>query len=97
LTIICFSTGDIEDFPGLDSIPCYKVEVVPGGGVKVRARKSELASNKRLKEMASRDPNNNNTFVIIGGGSLLQHLIIKSLEQLIYLNQLISGMSIVDM
>ncbi|KAL1139184.1 hypothetical protein AAG570_009243 [Ranatra chinensis] len=66
----CFSlkTGDIEDFPGLDSIPCYKVEVTSNGGVKVRAKKSDLAANKRMKSMCSRDMNNNTTFVIVGAG-----------------------------
>lgn len=60
--------GDIEDFPGLDSIPCYSVEVVEGGGVKVKARKFDLENNKRLKNMAARDNNNQTVFVIIGGG-----------------------------
>ncbi|XP_055716461.1 apoptosis-inducing factor 3-like isoform X2 [Phlebotomus papatasi] len=65
----CFNltTGDIEDFPGLDSLPCYQV-TVEGGQVKVRAKRSELESNKRVKEMAKRDPNNNKTFVIVGAG-----------------------------
>ncbi|XP_073989012.1 apoptosis-inducing factor 3-like isoform X2 [Rhodnius prolixus] len=66
----CFNikTGDIEDFPGLDSIPCYQVEIESGGGVKVRAKKSDLKSNKILKCMSARDPNNNTTFIIVGGG-----------------------------
>lgn len=34
----CFNTktGDIEDFPGLDSLPCYQVNVADDGSVKVR-------------------------------------------------------------
>uniref|UniRef100_A0A0A9WCY1 Apoptosis-inducing factor 3 n=2 Tax=Lygus hesperus TaxID=30085 RepID=A0A0A9WCY1_LYGHE len=67
----CFNikTGDIEDFPGLDSVPTYQVEVTPSGDVKVKARKSDLTAQKRLKQMAKRDPNNNNTFVIVGSGA----------------------------
>lgn len=66
----CFNieTGDIEDFPGLDSLPCYKVRVEKDGQVKVRAKKSDLDKNKRIKTMARRDEKNNQTFVIIGGG-----------------------------
>lgn len=65
----CFNirTGDIEDFPGLDSIPCYNVNVEQGK-VKVRAKRSDLQANKRVKDMVKRDPNNNETFVVIGGG-----------------------------
>lgn len=65
----CFNirTGDIEDFPGQDSIPCYKVNV-DKGKVRVRAKKSDLQANKRVKDMVKRDPNNDKTFVVIGGG-----------------------------
>lgn len=65
----CFNirTGDIEDFPGLDSIPCYKVNV-DQGKVKVRAKRSDLAANKRQKNMVRRDQKNQETFVVIGGG-----------------------------
>lgn len=65
----CFNihTGDIEDFPGQDSIPCYKVKVEQGK-VRVRAKRSDLQANKRLKDMVRRDPKNDVTFVVIGGG-----------------------------
>ncbi|KAF4517893.1 hypothetical protein B566_EDAN001847 [Ephemera danica] len=66
----CFNikTGDIEDFPGLDSVPCYEVKVEPGGQVRVRARRSDLTANKRVRGMARRDPNNNKTAIVVGGG-----------------------------
>uniref|UniRef100_A0A1B6CZA7 Rieske domain-containing protein n=1 Tax=Clastoptera arizonana TaxID=38151 RepID=A0A1B6CZA7_9HEMI len=66
----CFNigTGDIEDFPGLDSIPCYQVQVLPDGGVKVRANKSDLEANKRVKGMCPRDKRNAVTYAVIGGG-----------------------------
>lgn len=33
----CFNlkTGDIEDFPGFDSLPCHKVTITGAGNVKV--------------------------------------------------------------
>lgn len=64
----CLSIGDIEDFPGLDSIPCYQVQVLPDGGVKIRAKKSDLESHKRMKDMCQRDKRNVTTFVVVGGG-----------------------------
>lgn len=65
----CFNieTGDIEDFPGQDSIPCYQVKVEKGQ-VTVRAKKSDLQENKRTKVMAKRDAKDDRTFVVIGGG-----------------------------
>lgn len=65
----CFNlaTGDIEDFPGQDSIPCYQVKVEQGQ-VKVRAKKSDLEANSRTRIMAKRDEKDERTFVVIGGG-----------------------------
>lgn len=66
----CFdlATGDIEDFPGLDSLPCYKVDVNSEGQVMVRAKKSDLEKTKRLKKMAKRDPQDERCFIVVGGG-----------------------------
>ncbi|KAG5682222.1 hypothetical protein PVAND_011588 [Polypedilum vanderplanki] len=66
----CFNieTGDIEDFPGLDSIPCYKVNVDESGQVKIRARKTHLEQQKVIKPMTKYDSKNSRKFVIIGGG-----------------------------
>lgn len=65
----CFNitTGDIEDSPGQDSIPCYQV-MIEQGQVKVRAKKTDLEANKRTKVMAQRDVKDERTFVVIGGG-----------------------------
>ncbi|CAH1981573.1 unnamed protein product [Acanthoscelides obtectus] len=65
----CFNiaTGDIEDFPGLDSLPCYQV-TIEDNNVKVRARKSELESNKRIRNMVSRNKCDTQHIVVIGGG-----------------------------
>jgi hypothetical protein len=63
-------TGDIEDFPGMDNLPCYQVEVQEGGGVKVRARKEEVKSSKRIKLLTARDKTVGTTFVVVGGGKV---------------------------
>ncbi|XP_028133712.2 apoptosis-inducing factor 3-like [Diabrotica virgifera virgifera] len=65
----CFklSTGDIEEFPGLDSLPCYQV-TIEDENVKVRAKKSDLISNKRIKPMGGKLATTEESIVIIGGG-----------------------------
>ncbi|XP_068249916.1 apoptosis-inducing factor 3-like isoform X1 [Palaemon carinicauda] len=67
----CFDavTGDIEDYPGLDSLPKYEVSIEEDGNVKVRASKALLTADKRIKTMAKRDPENESVFLIIGGGA----------------------------
>lgn len=65
----CFNvlTGDIEDFPGQDSLPCFKV-TVENGKVKVRAKRSELQSGKRTRPMVRKTNDDERTFVVVGGG-----------------------------
>lgn len=69
----CFDieTGDIEDYPGLDSLPCFKV-TVEEGAVKVRARKSDLQTDKRMNKTVMKDSRNGEIYVIIGGGPCAQ-------------------------
>ncbi|XP_049825154.1 apoptosis-inducing factor 3 isoform X3 [Aethina tumida] len=66
----CFNilTGDIEDFPGLDSLPCHQVTVDGSGNVKVRAKRTELTNLKRLNAMVGRDGCEKRKIVVIGGG-----------------------------
>ncbi|XP_076681284.1 apoptosis-inducing factor 3 isoform X2 [Andrena cerasifolii] len=66
----CFNikTGDIEDYPGLDSLPCYKVNVDETGLVHVKAKRKDLDLNRRVKDMCKHDENNETKAVIIGGG-----------------------------
>ncbi|XP_026276794.1 apoptosis-inducing factor 3 isoform X3 [Frankliniella occidentalis] len=66
----CFNvtTGDIEDFPGLDSLPCFDVSV-EDGRVKVKAHKDALKSSKIVKAMTSPCGKDSRTFVVIGGGA----------------------------
>jgi len=67
----CFNiaTGDIEDFPGLDGIPCYKVQVTKKGEVKVRANKQHVHENKRLTQLAGKQASSQDTILVIGGGA----------------------------
>lgn len=66
----CFNvtTGDIEDFPGLDSLPVFQVEIREEDVI-VKADPEVLESNKRVKVMSRSDPSNPNTFVLVGGGA----------------------------
>ncbi|KAF8793070.1 Apoptosis-inducing factor 3 like protein [Argiope bruennichi] len=66
----CFDskTGDIEDFPGLDSLPCYEVTVTDGN-VKVKAPLTSLKSHKRVKPMTKYSHANPTTYIVIGGGA----------------------------
>ncbi|CAH0713865.1 unnamed protein product, partial [Brenthis ino] len=66
----CFNlkTGDIEDFPGFDSLPCYQVTVTKKGEVKVRAKISDLKSNKRTKDMGMVSSCGDSAVVVVGGG-----------------------------
>lgn len=65
----CFNTqsGDIEDYPGLDSLPCFKV-VVNQGKVTISADRKTLENPKRVKAMRARSKEDRCTVVIIGTG-----------------------------
>ncbi|XP_063396427.1 apoptosis-inducing factor 3-like isoform X1 [Mytilus trossulus] len=65
----CFNvkTGDIEDFPGLDSLPKFDVTVADGK-VKVKGDKALLTSSKVQKSMCKHSADNQKSVVIIGGG-----------------------------
>uniref|UniRef100_A0A8C6KDC3 Apoptosis inducing factor mitochondria associated 4 n=1 Tax=Nothobranchius furzeri TaxID=105023 RepID=A0A8C6KDC3_NOTFU len=65
----CFNvrTGDIEEYPGLDSIPSYKVKV-EDGKVYVTINKKSLTLTKRVKEMFAIQPGTKHTVLLIGGG-----------------------------
>ncbi|XP_034025254.1 LOW QUALITY PROTEIN: apoptosis-inducing factor 3-like [Thalassophryne amazonica] len=65
----CFNvkTGDIEEYPGLDCLPTYKVKV-QDGKVYVTITKKNLNVTKRMKPMCSVEPDVHHTVVLIGGG-----------------------------
>ncbi|KAI9584226.1 hypothetical protein GQX74_010561 [Glossina fuscipes] len=70
----CFNleTGDIEDYPGVNSLPRYKVDVERGGLVMVRARVQDVPSSGRMQKMVKRDLENPLVYLIIGGGIAAQ-------------------------
>lgn len=61
------NVGDIEDFPGLDSVPSFKVTVT-NGNVKVLAKKCALENHKFEKPLTKRNPEDKRTFIVIGSG-----------------------------
>ncbi|XP_067102229.1 apoptosis inducing factor mitochondria associated 4 isoform X1 [Osmerus mordax] len=65
----CFNvkTGDIEDYPGLDCLPSYKVKV-EDGMVYVSINKKSMSLTKRVREMNGRVPGVSHTTLLIGGG-----------------------------
>ncbi|XP_071479578.1 apoptosis-inducing factor 3-like [Diadema antillarum] len=66
----CFNTktGDIEDFPGLDSVPKFEVRI-SGDDVIVQANPEDFLSHKRVKKMVTCSPDEEKTVLIIGGGA----------------------------
>ncbi|GAB6033524.1 Apoptosis-inducing factor 3 [Chamberlinius hualienensis] len=77
----CFNstTGDIEEFPGLDSLPKFEV-ILRNGNVAIRASDNLLQNANRTKTLSRKDPNNNKTFLIIGGGPA-GHVCAETLRQ----------------
>ncbi|XP_035242345.1 apoptosis inducing factor mitochondria associated 4 [Anguilla anguilla] len=65
----CFNikTGDIEEYPGLDSLPCHKV-TIENNKVFVSVSKKSLKLVKRVKPMGRRVAEVNHTVLLIGGG-----------------------------
>ncbi|XP_071430845.1 apoptosis-inducing factor 3-like [Pithys albifrons albifrons] len=65
----CFNirTGDIEEYPSLDCISCFKV-TVEGGKVFVTAKKKDLENSSRVKDTNRRCLLNQNTMLLLGGG-----------------------------
>lgn len=65
----CFNvkTGDIEDYPGLDSLPCHKV-TVKNGQVYVTVNKKTMTQTRRMKTMCNVTTDIKHTIVLIGGG-----------------------------
>ncbi|XP_068271964.1 apoptosis-inducing factor 3-like [Nyctibius grandis] len=65
----CFNikTGDIEEYPSLDCLPCFKV-TVEDGKVFVTAKKKDLESSLRVKDKSKRCLLNWDTMLLLGGG-----------------------------
>ena len=70
----CFNikTGDVEDFPAFDALPCYEVRIDESKNVIVKARKDELEMKKRTKKTLfskSGITDDSLHYIIIGGGA----------------------------
>lgn len=67
----CFNaaSGDIEDFPGLDSLQKFEVSTRDNGDVVVRANPALLQETRRVQPLCKRDPDNKESVVVIGGGA----------------------------
>lgn len=65
--VFIIATGDIEEYPGLDSIHSFKV-TVENGNVKVRAKITDLLQHKRMKPMTRALSSATVLFAIVGGG-----------------------------
>ncbi|XP_010150850.1 PREDICTED: apoptosis-inducing factor 3-like, partial [Eurypyga helias] len=65
----CFNiqTGDIEEYPSLDCLPCFKV-TVEDGKVFVTGKKKDLESSLRVKDTSRRCLLNRDTMLLVGGG-----------------------------
>ena len=61
---------NFKDFPGLDSLEKYDVNITESGGVRVRAKKSLVEKGARIKPMSTKT--RNQTVVIVGGGGAAQ-------------------------
>lgn len=64
----CFNvtTGELEEPPALDDLPCYEVRVE---NEQIIARLPEEMSDRRTPSMSKRDVNDERLFVIVGGGA----------------------------
>uniref|UniRef100_UPI00398F120F apoptosis inducing factor mitochondria associated 4 n=1 Tax=Pristiophorus japonicus TaxID=55135 RepID=UPI00398F120F len=65
----CFNikTGDIEEFPSLDCLQSFKVDIL-NDKVIVSIRLKAFPSSKRTKAMISQSPKDKHVILIIGGG-----------------------------
>ncbi|XP_045896835.1 apoptosis-inducing factor 3 isoform X1 [Micropterus dolomieu] len=66
----CFNahTGDLEEFPGMDCLPCHKVKI-QDSKVYVTINKKTLRQEKRVKRMGAAVPEVNHTVLLLGGGA----------------------------
>ena len=67
-------TGDIEDFPGLDSLPMYQISR-EGGKIFLLFDDASELTHRRVKDMAEKD-DRDQAFVILG--DIILSVIIRS-------------------
>ncbi|XP_022594440.1 apoptosis-inducing factor 3-like [Seriola dumerili] len=66
----CFNvlTGDLEEYPGIDCLPCHKVKI-QNSKVYVSVNKKTLRQEKRIKGMGAAVPGVTHTILLLGGGA----------------------------
>ncbi|XP_030009369.1 apoptosis-inducing factor 3-like [Sphaeramia orbicularis] len=66
----CFNliTGDLEEYPGMDCLPCHKVKIL-NSKVYVSINKKTIRQQKRLKHMGRAEPGVTHTILLLGGGA----------------------------
>nr|XP_055036906.1 apoptosis-inducing factor 3 [Misgurnus anguillicaudatus] len=66
----CFNvkTGDLEEYPGIDCLPCHKVKI-ENSKVYVSVKRKIQGQPKRLKWMGVRDEGVIHTVMLLGGGA----------------------------
>ncbi|KAL3970872.1 calcipression-3 [Sarotherodon galilaeus] len=66
----CFNvhTGDLEEYPGIDCLPCHKVHI-QNSKVYVSINKKTLRQEKRTKRMGTAVPGVTHTVLLLGGGA----------------------------
>ncbi|XP_014190360.1 apoptosis-inducing factor 3 [Haplochromis burtoni] len=66
----CFNvhTGDLEEYPGIDCLPCHKVHI-QDSKVYVSINKKTLRQEKRIKRMGTAVPGVTHTVLLLGGGA----------------------------
>nr|XP_057943613.1 apoptosis-inducing factor 3 [Doryrhamphus excisus] len=65
----CFNvhTGDVEEFPGMDCLPCHKV-MIHNNKVYVSVNKNMLEQQRRMKKMGAAVSGVTHTMLLLGGG-----------------------------
>ncbi|XP_072230947.1 apoptosis-inducing factor 3 [Leuresthes tenuis] len=66
----CFNahTGDLEEFPGMDCLPCHKVKV-QNSKVYVSVNRKNIWQQKRIRSMGAAVPGVSHTVLLLGGGA----------------------------
>ncbi|XP_034406905.1 apoptosis-inducing factor 3 [Cyclopterus lumpus] len=66
----CFNvqTGDLEEYPGMDCLPCHKVKI-QNSKVYVSVSKKTLKQEKRVKSMGAAVAGVTHTVLLLGGGA----------------------------
>jgi len=78
----CFSavTGDIEDYPGLDSLARHQVEEVEGQVI-IKADKRDLLRGVRVRTMAQVQVDEEEEPVVVVGGGAAGHTAVETLRK----------------